>query len=378
MPPLHNKHLLFFITEDWYFCSHRLPLAQAAIVEGFKVTLITQVHRYGDKIRAAGIHLIPIQINRSGLNPIHELMLIAKIYQLYTQYRPDIVHHVAMKPVIYGTIAARLVGISSIVNALAGLGFLFSSHNLLARLLKPLVQIILRWVLGGNSQVIVQNPDDMQLLCEQIGVSKHKIHLIYGAGVDLSSFTPTSPPIETLNGPIILLPARLLWDKGVGEFVQAATILRQRGITARCILVGAPDIGNPASVSQQQIASWVNAGIIEWWGYCDDMPKIFAKCHIVCLPSYYREGLPKSLVEAAACGKPIVTTDTPGCREVVRDGENGLLVPVRDVQALVSALAKLIQEPKLCVVYGKVGRQCSESMFGSDSIIQATLAVYDK
>lgn len=377
MPPLHNKHLLFFITEDWYFCSHRLPLAQAAIVAGFKVTLITQVHQYGDKIRAAGIHLIPIQINRSGLNPIYELMLIAKIYQLYNRYHPDIVHHVAMKPVIYGTIAARLVGISSIVNALAGLGFLFSSHNLLARLLKPLVQIILRWVLGGNSQVIIQNPDDMQLLCEQIGVSQHQIHLIYGAGVDLSTFTPTSPPIKTLNGPIVLLPARLLWDKGVGEFVQAATILRQRGIAARCILVGAPDISNPAAVSQQQIASWVNAGIIEWWGHCDDMPKIFAKCHIVCLPSY-REGLPKSLVEAAACGRPIVTTDTPGCREVVRDGKNGLLVPVRDVQALVAALAKLIQEPKLCEVYGKVGRQYAESMFSSDAIIQATLAVYDK
>lgn len=377
MPQLHERHLLFFITEDWYFCSHRLPLAQAAIVAGFKVTLITQVHQYGDKIRAAGIHLIPIQINRSGLNPIHELMLIAKIYQLYNQYRPDIVHHVAMKPVIYGTIAARLVGIPSIVNALAGLGFLFSSQNLLARLLKPLVQIILRLVLGGNSQVIVQNPDDMQLLCEQIGVSRHQIHLIYGVGVDLNIFTPTSPPLETVDGPIVILPARLLWDKGVGEFVQAATILRQRGIAVRCILIGAPDIGNPGTVSQQQITSWVNAGIIEWWRHCDDMPKIFAKCHIVCLPSY-REGLPKSLVEAAACGRPIITTDTPGCREVVRDGENGLLVPVKNVQVLAIALAKLIQEPKLCEVYGKMGRQRAESIFGSDSIIQATLAMYDK
>lgn len=371
-----SKHLLFFVTEDWYFCSHRLPLAQAAIAAGYRVTLVTRVRKYGEQIRRSDIQLIPLEINRRSLNPLRELFLIIKLLIIYRRERPDIVHHVAMKPVVYGTMVAYLTGIAGVVNALAGLGFLFTSRQLLARILKPIMQIALRWLLNGANQIIVQNPDDLQLLCDRMGIAKSKVHLIYGAGVDLNvfSFVPIPKPAPT--NPIILLPARLLWDKGVGEFVAAASILRNWGLIVRCVLVGIPDLGNPAAVPEATIHTWVQSGVIEWWGYRADMPAVIQQCNIVCLPSYYGEGLPKVLAEAAACGRPIVTTDTPGCREVVEQGVNGLLVPIQDAIALANALAELVHNPELQVVYGQAGRELAMAKFGSEKIIAATLKVY--
>jgi glycosyltransferase involved in cell wall biosynthesis len=368
-------HLLFFVAEDWYFYSHRLPLALAARDAGYKVTLVTQVHQHGNLIRAADINLIPIYIERGGLNPFNELRLIAKMYAIYRRERPDIVHHVAMKPVIYGTLAARMAKITRIVNALAGLGFVFSSSKMLARVLQPILKLVLRWTLNGNSHVIVQNSDDVEFLLTQMKISPTRTHLIYGAGVDLHTFIPTLLPVETSKIPTILFPARLLWDKGVNEFVTAAKILRERGLIARWVIAGAPDYENPAAVPQKIIESWVKSGLIIWLGHCTNMVTVLQQSHIVCLPSY-REGLPKSLVEAAACGKAIVTTDTPGCREVVKHGENGLLVPIKNATALAEALAILIQNPKLRTMYGNASRTIAEAMFGSEQIIAATLAIY--
>jgi len=366
--------LLFFVTEDWYFCSHRLPLAQAARAAGYEVALLTRVRRHGESIRAQGIRVIPLELSRRCLNPLRELALIGRLYAIYRRERPDILHQVAMKPVLYGSLAAHLAGVPGIVNALAGLGFLFSSERLQARLLRPLVRLALRGLLGG-SRVILQNPDDARLVGDLAHLPPRQLHLIRGAGVDLVAFQPAPPPPETPAGPVIMLPARLLWDKGVGELVEAAGRLRARGIAARCVLVGAPDPDNPAAVPEGRIRAWVEAGLIEWWGPREDMPATLQQSHIVCLPSY-REGLPKVLAEAAACGRPIVTSDAPGCREVVRHGENGLLVPVRDAAALTEALATLIQDPDLRSGYGRAGRRRAEAEFGSGQVIAATLAIY--
>lgn len=361
--------LLFFVTEDWYFCSHRLVLAVAAREAGFDVTVVTRVREHGEIIRRAGLGLIPFEISRRGMNPLREWRALAHLFTIYRREKPDLIHHVAIKPVLYGTLAARLAGVPHIINAMAGMGWLFTSAKLTARLVKPLVRLTFR-ILLRQSSVIVQNPDDAALVA---GMGLRDVHLIRGAGVDTQVFHPEPEP----DGPLLLvLPARLLWDKGVGEFVEAARQLKAWGIVARFALVGAPDSENPAAVPETQLTAWQDEGVVEWWGQRTDMPQIFAQAHIVCLPSFYGEGIPKSLLEAAACGRPIVTTDAPGCREIVQDGDNGLLVPLRDVPALTEALARLIAAPDMRRRMGERGRALALGGFSQERVIAETLAVY--
>jgi glycosyltransferase involved in cell wall biosynthesis len=362
--------VLYFVTEDWYFVSHRLPLAAAARDRGYEVTVATRVREDGAAIRAAGLRLIPFEISRGGINPLRELHTLLRLMRLYRRERPDIAHHVAMKPVLYGSIAARLSRTGRVVNALAGMGWLFTSTGGLASVLKPLVRPVLGRVLRWGT-VIVQNPDDERLVAD-LGVPRSGIRRIPGSGVDLQRFCPAPEPAGI---PVVVLPARLLWDKGVGEFVAAADILRKRGIDARFVLAGTPDPDNPASVPQQQVDAWVAEGAVENVGWIDDMPALLAASAIVCLPSY-REGLPKALIEAAAAGRPIVTTDVPGCREVVRDGENGLLVPVRDAERIADTLQTLLLDPALRRRMGARGRDIAAAEFGLDAVVDQTLALY--
>lgn len=365
-----KKKLLFFVTEDWYFVSHRLPLAIAAREVGYEVTVVTRVAEHGNAIREAGLKLIPIELSRRGKNPILELMLIYHLTALYRCEKPDIVHHVAMKPVLYGSLAARFAGVPHVVNALAGLGWLFTSHSRLASVLGRGVRFALEWLLNRGT-VIVQNPDDLQWLAD-IGIEQSRTQLIRGSGVDVNRFAPTP---EAEGAPVVVLASRMLWDKGVGEFVAAARDLKRQGIIARFVLVGDPDPANPASISQVLLDDWKKEGAIEWWGRRDDMPQVFAQSSIVCLPSY-REGLPKVLLEAAACGRAIITADVPGCREVVRDGDNGLLVPVRNVAALADAMTRLLTNATLRQRMGERGRQRVVGKFSQERIIDQTLAVY--
>ena len=360
--------LLFFVTEDWYFCSHRLALAVAAREAGFGVVVVTRVREHGEVIRRAGLDLIPFEISRRGLNPFRELGALTRLTDLYRREKPDLVHHVAMKPVLYGTLAARLAGVPHIVNALAGMGWLFTSASLMARFIKPLVALTFRFLLRQTS-VIVQNPDDAALMA---GIGLGRTRLIRGSGVDAKAFRPGIEPNGT---PLVVLPARMLWDKGVGEFVEAARQLKARGVVACFALVGEPDPENPASVSKAQLAAWHAETVVEWWGQRANMPQILAQAHVVCLPSY-REGLPKALLEAAACGRPIVTTNVPGCREIVRDGDNGLLVPVCDAPALAEALARLIADPDMRRRMGERGRALVVGEFSQERVIAETLAVY--
>jgi glycosyltransferase involved in cell wall biosynthesis len=366
--------LLYFVTEDWYFCSHRLPLAVAAKAAGYDVIVVTRVNQHGEQIRSHGLKLIHLDISRRSRNPLKELAVIWRLLNIYREQKPDIVHHVALKPVLYGAIAARLNNVPAIVSALAGLGFLFVSKHKKAKLLRSVVEIAFKILLNrSNTRVILQNPDDMTLLTAREILTQDHVILIRGSGVDTEQF---GYKVETEGKPLVVLASRMLWDKGVGDFVEAARQLKLQGTQARFALIGEGDPDNPASISDNQLEAWHLEGAIEWWKKKTNMPEIFAQSHIVCLPSVYGEGVPKVLIEAASCGRPIVTTDAPGCREIVRDGKNGILVPLRDVDALVIALRKLTEDGALRSVMGRNGRELVEKEFSIERVVSQTLRLY--
>lgn len=368
-----RSKLLFLVTEDWYFCSHRLPLAVAAREAGFEVVVVTRVRAHGEAIRRAGLRLIPLDWSRRGLNPLREMAVLVALWRIYRRERPDIVHQVALKPVLYGSLAAWLAGCGRVVNALAGLGFVFISDRKRARLLRPLVRLAFRRLLNRpGSRLILQNPDDVRQFVGEGLAAPERIVLISGSGVDLASFAPTPEPPGL---PVVMLASRLLWDKGVGEFVEAAGILRGRGVAARFVLVGEADYDNPAAVDSARLESWQASGVVELWGRRGDMPQVLGMAHIVCLPSY-REGLPKVLLEAAACARPLIAADVPGCREIVRTGENGILVPVRDSGALAAAIVDLLTEPQRRQEMGAAGRRLVEQEFSQEIVIDRTLGLY--
>jgi glycosyltransferase involved in cell wall biosynthesis len=364
-----KKKLLFVVTEDWYFVSHRLLLAVTAREAGYDVAVATRARQHAETIRRMGIRVIPFELSRRVGNPLLELL---RLLSLYLRECPDIVHHVALKPVFLGGLAGCLAGLPAQVNAVAGLGWLFISQSRTARLLSPLIRWILARLMNvSRSRVIVQNPDDAELL-KKAGVRQSHLRMIRGAGVDTSEFSSSPELMEPI---CVVLAARILWDKGVGEFVEAARQLKADGVKARFILVGDPDLDNPAAVPEATLDAWQKEKVVEQWGHRDDMVAVFHAAHVVCLPSY-REGLPKVLLEAAACARPIVTTDVPGCREVVREGENGLLVPVRNAQALSAALLCLIKNSELRAKMGHRGREIVMEEFSSKKVIAQTLDLY--
>lgn len=368
-----RKKLLFWVTEDWFFCSHRLPLAVAALARGYDVVVVTRVKDHGHLIENSGLRLVPLEINRYGLNPVKDLFPLLRIIRIYFQERPDLVHHVAVKPVLYGSIAARMTRVKGIVNAFAGFGYLFSSNDRKIRWIRPIVKAVFRWTLGSKRMhFIVQNEDDRSLLETITGAQRQQVYLVPGSGVDTTVFKP----VDKLEGiPVVVLVSRLLRDKGVEEFVAAANILKQRNVEARFILVGDSDFENPAGISAAKLEAWQRDQVIEWWGRRSDIAEIFAQSHIACLPSY-REGLPKVLIEAAAAGLPIVTTDVPGCRDVVAHDHNGLLVPVYAVDALADALARLIDSPSLRQSMGDAGRIRAENEFALEKITGQIIDLY--
>lgn len=365
---------LFLVTEDWYFLSHRLPVAQSLRDLGWDVTVVTRVDRGGDRIRDAGFGLIPLHVGRGRIKPLAELKALIALLKVYRREQPDLVHQVALKPVLYGTLAAKVAGVPHVVNALGGLGFLFSNGSMRNLVLRNVVMQGFRWLLRWpNGRVIVQNPEDYELLTHRVGMDPRRVAVIRGSGVDLDVFQISPEPAGT---PVVAMVSRMLREKGVSELVEAAERLRTRGVKVRIALVGEPDLDNPGTVSEQELTNWAASGAVEWWGYRSDIASVWREAHICVLPSYYREGVPKSLLEAAACGRPIVTSDAPGCREVVRHSVNGILVPVRDVDALADAIARLVAAPKLREQMGRAGRALVEEHFGVKAVVRETMDVY--
>lgn len=365
--------LLFVVTEDWYFVSHRLALARAACAEGFRVSVATRIRDHGDEIRSAGVETHDIDFRRAATNPLIDLRVLARLRALYRRLEPALVHNVALKPVILGSLAARMTGSPAVVNALGGLGYVFASRSRRAAVLRPLVARSLKIALGfPRSRLILQNEDDCRLLTSRGLIDPTRIRMVRGVGVNLERYRPDDVPSLP---PLVVLPARLLEDKGVLEFVQAARRLRAEGVEARFALVGAPDDENPASIAQARIDEWVREGVVEFWGWRNDMPEVLRQAQVVCLPSY-REGLPKVLLEAAAAGRPVVASDVPGCRDAVRDGVTGLLVPVRDADALAHALRELLSDPAKSRCFGIEARRWAEEAFDERIAIARTLALY--
>ena len=368
--------IIFFITEDWYFWSHRLPIARAARCAGFDVLVATRVNQHKERIENEGFRLITIGLERRSKNIFKEVLSIFEIVKIYRRERPDIVHHVAVKPVLYGSWAARIAGISGVVNALAGLGFIFVAQGWKESILRRLVVFAYRSAFSAKNTIgIFQNPEDLQLFIDGGVVKSEKAALIRGSGVDTSCFIPLPEP-EGIS--TIVLASRMLWDKGVGEFMEAARILKKDGINCRMILVGNPDQENPASIPEKTLRGWHAEGVVEWWEHRDDMPEVLSKAHIVALPTTYGEGVPKVLIEAASCGRAIVATDVPGCREIVRHNENGLLVPTHDSKALADAIRALIENPELRARMGDRGRQIVEAEFSEEIVVRQTMEVYKR
>lgn len=370
-----HPRVLLLITEDWYFRSHRLDLARAIRNAGMDVLVTTRAADKGKWIRDEGFRYLPIPFMRGSRHPLREVSAVIGLARLYQREQPDLVHHVGMKPIVYGSCASRLAGIPAIVNAFAGLGSGFIMSGRWSGLLRVGLKAGLRRGLTlPNSRAIFQNREDSELLVGEKIVYRNQVRIITGSGVDSTAFTPTPEPKGV---PVVLLPSRMLWDKGVREFVDASRELRNEGILAKFVLVGKVDQDNPTHISERQLLAWHNEGIIEWWGHREDMPDVLKSAHVVVLPSY-REGCPKVLLEACACGRPVIATSVPGCREIVRDGENGFLVPKKDPVKLGKAIKVLLENAALRMRMGMRGREIVVREFSAERMATQTLAVYQE
>lgn len=367
--------VLFVVSEDWYFMSHRLGLARCARAAGWRVVIAARESDQAAAIGRADLEFIALPFERALTYPWRDLALLWRLRQVLRELAPDIVHLVSLKPILLGGLAMRCVPRAApTLLAFTGLGYIFSSRAGLARLLKPVVIRLLASVARRPAAwVLAQNADDLAQLRAHGIADQHHTSIIAGAGLELDAYPVT--PLPPRAAALVLLPARLLRDKGVYEFVAAAVQVRAVRPDVRFALVGAHDKVNPGAVASRDLQAWVAAGTIEWWGHRQDMAAVYAAAYIVCLPSY-GEGLPRALLEAAACGRPLIATDVPGCREICRDGETGLMVAARDVDGLVQALLRLLDTPALAAACGRAARCKVEREFSLAHIAAQTLALY--
>ena len=367
--------LLFVVNVDWFFLSHRLPIALEAQRLGYEVHIATGLTDKLDELQRHGLVVHPLALDRSSAGVGNAWRTMVELWRVFRAVRPDVVHLVTIKPVLLGGLMARLAGVPAVVAAVSGLGFVFIAHGAKAAVRRWLVSAMYRVALGHrNLKVVFQNPDDRASLAKLAHLADSKVEMIRGSGVDLTQYhhTPLPPGL-----PVVLLAARLLADKGVREFVQAARLLKQQGVSARFCLVGSVDPANPASLTDAELTQWANEGLVELWGQRSDMPEVLTAAHLVVLPSY-REGLPKVLLEAAACGRAVVTTDVPGCRDAIDPGVTGVLVPVRNAEALADAIEGLINAPVRCRAMGSAGRALAERAFDVRQVVAAHLRIYQE
>lgn len=370
-----SPRLMFVVNNPAFFLSHRLALAQAAARAGYEIHVATMAGMAAARVRALGFTHHAVPMSRSGKHPLRELRTLYALYALFKRVRPDLVHLVTIKPVLYGGIAARLAGVPAMVAAISGLGFVFLGQGIGARLLRAAVVPLYRWALGHpNSRVIFQNGSDAQVLRTLGAVRPAQVVMMRGSGVDLDAYPCLPPPPLPV---VVSMAARLLADKGVREFVQAARLLRERGVAVRMQLAGSADPGNPASIADAEIAAWREEGAVDMLGESAGVARLYAGSHVVALPSY-REGLPKALAEAAACGRAVVTTDVPGCRDAIEPDVTGLLVPVRNAPALADAIARLVLDATLRQAMGEAGRRLAEQDFDVRKIADGHVALYDR
>ncbi|MFC5569106.1 glycosyltransferase family 4 protein [Lysobacter yangpyeongensis] len=369
---------MFFANTDWYLYNFRLSTALHLKEQGAEVVMLSPPGPFGERFAEHGIRWLTLPMERASLNPAREVTTLRHMVRVLSDERPDLLHNFTVKCAVYGAIAARISRVPAVVNAVAGLGYVFTSDALLARALRPVVKVLMRGALGGsNSRLVLQNPDDAATFVSSRLVPQSHIRLIRSSGVDTSRFAP-QPGERRSDRPLrILLAARLLWEKGVQEYVDAAALVRSRGRNMEFLLAGAPDPGNPRSVDAQQVEQWVREGLVTWLGHVEDMPELLRSVDVMALPSYYREGVPKSLIEGAACGLALVTTNLPGCREVVtRHGIDGLHAEPRDAASLAELLLRLDDDRELLRRLGEEARNRALNEFDERLVIHRTLEVY--
>lgn len=372
--------IMFLVTEDWYFWSHRKDLARKLLAHGYDVFLGTRAQgELVGRIEDCGIKLKQLPFRRSLRNPILDILASIKMLAAIHSTKPDVVHFVALKPVLLGFISVLLLRKVVFVHAIAGFGYIFTANSSFAVTAKWIVNILLRTILRRrNSFVLVQNLDDKLKAQKNFGLAENKVFLIPGSGVDTERFSPTlARKYAAGEKLLVVLPARMLFEKGCREFVAAAEVINKKDKICRFALVGGVDFENPGGIPKKQIDEWVSTEIVEWWGHVEDMAEVYNQADIVCLPSY-GEGLPKALLEAAACGKPLVATDVPGCRDICVDKKTGITVRPKDVTSLVSALGQLLDDAELRERYGHNARAIVVSQFSLEQISKQTIVFYNE
>ena len=365
------QKILYLVSEDWYFISHRLPMARAAKAAGYEVHVATRVDKHARQIIDEGFVLHPIRWRRGSMNVFRFIATVIQVRRLYRELHPDLVHHVALVPTVVGSVAALGLPMPRL-NAFAGLGYVFTSETAKARLARALAAQVLGWLLRRpGASVLVQNPDDRRVAL-RLGIPAGRISLIPGSGIDVDGLTPMPEP----NGPFTIgFVGRLLDDKGVRALVEAHDILAERGVAVRILIAGEPDPSNPASIPQQTLDGWRKRANMVLLGHVDDIRVVWREAHVAVLPSR-REGLPKSLLEAAACGRPLVATDVPGCREIARHGVNALLVPADNPRALADAIETLMKDADKRQRFGRAARQLVVDEFSSARVGREIVALY--
>lgn len=368
-----KKKLLFIVNVDWFFTSHRLPIAVSAFKNGYEVHVACAITDRKEYLESMGLIVHPLNLSRGSTGIMQEFKSFRDIFKVLKVVKPDIVHFVTIKPVLYGGIASRLLMIKNKVFAISGMGYVFTSKSARTSLLRNFIIALYKLALGSKtSKVIVQNTDDRDILTRFNVIKESQEILIRGSGVNLETHIYEREPDSV---PVVVMASRLLKDKGVMEFIEAAKILLKKGVSAKFKLYGDIDIHNPASLTQNNVDEVKKEGIIEVHGYTNDIAEVFSASHIVVLPSY-REGLPKVLIEAAACGRAVVTTNVPGCRDAIEENKTGLLVKAKDSDSLAEAIEKLVDDKDLREKMGLAGRRLAEEEFSIKKVIDIHLNIY--
>ncbi|RYU44038.1 glycosyltransferase family 1 protein [Aliivibrio finisterrensis] len=368
------KKLLFIVNVDWFFISHRLPIALSALKQGFEVHIACALTDKREMLEKYGIIVHPLELSRSGVGLFSELKTLNSLYSIISSVQPDLTHCVTIKPVLYGNIIARFLKTSVRISSISGLGYVFIANGFKAKLFRFFISSLYKLALKNSQAVIFQNSSDRDVLKDLGALKEEQEVFIRGSGVDLNQYSVTREPADDM---VVMLIARLLIDKGVNEFAQAAKIISSQRSDIRMVLVGDADLENPKSISPVQIRKWADTGILEHWGYSHDVVRTIAQSNIMVLPSY-REGLPKSLVEAAACGRAVITTDVPGCRDAIEPNETGLLVPSKSTEELAEAIIKLADNEPLRHELASNGRKLAESEFDINNVVAKHIEIYTR
>ena len=368
--------IIFSANTSWYLYNFRKNLIESMVSRGWDVILVAPQDEYYWRIKLPGVKYIGLPIDRYGFSPLRAWSSVRHYYQIFKREKPDVIHLFTIKPVILGTISARLAGIPKIVNSITGLGYIFSSGHRLRKIVETVYRSVLT---SSRVNVILQNPDDEKLFQSFSRIKPARIHLIKGSGVDLNSFNMNGhlPPPEMDNDSLhFIMFCRMLWDKGVKEYVTAADLVKKIIPRAQFHLIGGIETGSPNEVPKIWLEQYEDHEFIHWVNHVDDIRPWIAGSNVVVLPTYYGEGVPKSLIEAAALRKAIITTDIAGCREIVMDQKNGLLIPPKSVNELMNAMIHLGQNASLRSAMGEKGRRLVEKEFGDDPVISATVDIY--